>query len=146
MCIRDSVTTVAPGVLRTGSHVNAEFKGRHEAEFAWFAIGSGNPLLTTDALTAARQIVGATRGGDAQLVITLPARLMAALNGVAPDLVAAMTALGNRILPDPSPEADADMSKTGSESQSRLAPSPLTWLADEATTDNNEALRSAPAT
>src|SRR5262249_4176564 len=31
------VTTVAPGLMRTGSHVNAKFKGRHDDEFAWFA-------------------------------------------------------------------------------------------------------------
>ncbi len=32
------VTTVAPGLMRTGSHVNAMFKGQHRKEFAWFAI------------------------------------------------------------------------------------------------------------
>src|SRR5438105_121458 len=31
------VTTVAPGMMRTGSHVNARFKGKHDMEFAWFA-------------------------------------------------------------------------------------------------------------
>src|SRR5213595_1194423 len=29
------VTTVAPGMMRTGSHVNAKFKGQHNAEFSW---------------------------------------------------------------------------------------------------------------
>ena len=33
------VTTVCPGLMRTGSHINAEFKGRHEGEYAWFALG-----------------------------------------------------------------------------------------------------------
>src|SRR2546430_5858539 len=28
------VTTVAPGMMRTGSHVNARFKGKHDMEFA----------------------------------------------------------------------------------------------------------------
>jgi NAD(P)-dependent dehydrogenase (short-subunit alcohol dehydrogenase family) len=67
-----AVTTVSPGVLRTGSHVNATFKGQHEKEFAWFTLGAANPLLSTDALSAARQIVGATRHGDPSLIITLP--------------------------------------------------------------------------
>src|SRR5262252_5316738 len=31
------VTTVAPGMMRTGSHVNARFNGKHDDEFAWFA-------------------------------------------------------------------------------------------------------------
>ena len=32
------ITTVYPGLMRTGSPVNAEFKGRHREEFAWFAL------------------------------------------------------------------------------------------------------------
>jgi NAD(P)-dependent dehydrogenase (short-subunit alcohol dehydrogenase family) len=35
------VTTVAPGMMRTGSHVNAKFKGEHAAEFAWFSASAG---------------------------------------------------------------------------------------------------------
>ena len=41
------VTTVAPGLMRTGSHVNAFFKGQHRKEFAWFSISGTNPLLST---------------------------------------------------------------------------------------------------
>ncbi|MCA1638000.1 MAG: SDR family oxidoreductase, partial [Acidobacteria bacterium] len=33
------VTTVCPGLMRTGSHVNATFKGQNEKEYAWFSIG-----------------------------------------------------------------------------------------------------------
>ena len=32
------VTTVSPGLMRTGSPMNAQVKGQHEAEYAWFAI------------------------------------------------------------------------------------------------------------
>jgi NAD(P)-dependent dehydrogenase (short-subunit alcohol dehydrogenase family) len=32
------VTTVTPGLMRTGSPRNADVKGQHEAEYAWFAI------------------------------------------------------------------------------------------------------------
>ncbi len=31
------ITTVSPGLMRTGSPINASMKGQHEAEFAWFA-------------------------------------------------------------------------------------------------------------
>ncbi len=37
------VTTVCPGLMRTGSAVNALVKGRHEAEFAWFGTLSSLP-------------------------------------------------------------------------------------------------------
>ena len=32
------VTTVVPGLMRTGSPFNAWFKGRHRDEFTWFAV------------------------------------------------------------------------------------------------------------
>src|SRR5213079_3147743 len=49
------VTTVAPGMMRTGSHVNAKFKGKQDIEFAWFS-ASGAPLISMDADRAARKI------------------------------------------------------------------------------------------
>src|SRR6185503_5499356 len=55
------VTTVCPGLMRTGSAFNAGFKGRHRREFAWFAISSSLPLLTISAKRAARQIIRACR-------------------------------------------------------------------------------------
>ena len=51
------VTTVAPGLMRTGSHVNAKFKGNHDAEFAWFSASAGAPLISMDADRAARKIL-----------------------------------------------------------------------------------------
>ncbi|MFC5907973.1 SDR family NAD(P)-dependent oxidoreductase, partial [Streptacidiphilus monticola] len=44
-----SVTTVLPGLMRTGSHGAARFQGRQEAEYAWFAAAASMPLLSTDA-------------------------------------------------------------------------------------------------
>src|SRR5947209_10500262 len=51
------VTTVAPGMMRTGSHAQAEFKGRHDDEFAWFAASAGAPLISMNADRAARKIL-----------------------------------------------------------------------------------------
>src|SRR5437660_4564134 len=31
------VTTIAPGMMRTGSHVNSKFKGKHDREYAWLS-------------------------------------------------------------------------------------------------------------
>jgi len=58
------VTTVAPGMMRTGSHVNAKFKGKHDKEFAWFAASAGAPLLSMNANRAARKILAACRRGQ----------------------------------------------------------------------------------
>src|SRR3954467_7424308 len=49
------VTTVAPGLMRTGSPFNAWFKGNHREEFAWFTVSDSLPLMTIDAARAPRQ-------------------------------------------------------------------------------------------
>jgi NAD(P)-dependent dehydrogenase (short-subunit alcohol dehydrogenase family) len=57
------VTTVVPGLMRTGSYLNALFEGRQEAEYGWFAVGSALPGLSMSAERAARAIVRATALG-----------------------------------------------------------------------------------
>ncbi len=131
------VTTVCPGLMRTGSIFNAWFKGRHRAEFAWFAIAGSLPLLSIDAQRAAHRVVDATKHGDAEVVITWSAKLAVAATGLAPDLVADATAAANRWLPV-SPENGGDQTFSGWQSGSRWAPSPLTRLSERAATQNNE--------
>ena len=48
-CAKDRiyVTTVIPGLMRTGSPRNALFKGQHRAEYAWFSISDSLPFLST---------------------------------------------------------------------------------------------------
>src|SRR5919204_4977066 len=46
---RIAVTTVCPGLMRTGSHLNANFKGRHELEFALFSLIDAWPLTSINA-------------------------------------------------------------------------------------------------
>ncbi len=134
------VTTVSPGLMRTGSHMNALFKGRHEKEFTWFSVFDAFPLASTTALKAARQIVEACRYGDPSLVITIQARLAALANEIWPRLMATgMVLFNNYLLPSPAPaKEDGDRLQRGWESQSDLAPSVLTGPADQAVPDNNE--------
>ena len=59
-----SVTTVVPGLMRTGSHLNAEFGGEQEAEYRWFALGASAPYpMAIGADRAARLIVRAIKRG-----------------------------------------------------------------------------------
>src|SRR5262249_7724910 len=60
-CDNILITTVSPGLMRTGSPFNARFKGNHRREFAWFAIADSLPLLSIEGRRAARQIVDAAR-------------------------------------------------------------------------------------
>jgi NAD(P)-dependent dehydrogenase (short-subunit alcohol dehydrogenase family) len=131
------VTTVSPGLMRTGSPINATFKGRHRDEFTWFTIGDSLPLASVSARRAARAIVDASRRGDASLVIGMPARLGVVAQALTPGLVAAATAIGARLLPGAAPES-GNTPRQGWESQSRWAPSLLTRLGDRAARRNNE--------
>ena len=79
------ITTVCPGLMRTGSISNAWFKGQHREEFAWFAVAGSLPLLSIDSGRAARQMVDAVRRGDPEIVITWSAKLAVAGMAVAPD-------------------------------------------------------------
>ena len=131
------VTTVCPGLMRTGSPRNASIKGQHEAEYAWFAISDAMPGLSTSAENAARQIIEACRHGDPSLTITLPARAAIWANAMAPSLVAAATSAASRVLPGPT-GSEGDRQKPGRASESRWAPSLATTLGDKAAIQNNE--------
>ena len=131
------VTTVCPGLMRTGSTYNARFKGQHRREFAWFHISGSLPLLSIDARRAAHQIIEACRRGDAMLTLTLPARLAVFLQAVTPGFVAGVMSLANRLLPRPT-DAHPDGSFSGWQSVSSFVPSPLTTLSDRAAASNNE--------
>ena len=97
-----TVTTIAPGELRTGSHVNATFKGDTDREFAWFSISDNLPFISMDAEEAAKVIVDATKRGDAERVLTLPAAVASFAHGIAPGLTTDVLALVNRYgLPAP---------------------------------------------
>jgi NAD(P)-dependent dehydrogenase (short-subunit alcohol dehydrogenase family) len=130
------VTTVCPGLMRTGSHLNALFKGQHEQEFTWFSILDSLPISTIDARRAARKIVEACRHGDAQLVISVQAKAITLLTSLFPGLSARVLKLMNQLLPEPTGPR-GDETKTGWESQSPLAPSLLTRLSDRAAEENN---------
>jgi len=130
------VTTVCPGLMRTGGPWNAEMKGNHEAEYAWFAISDSTPGLSMSAERAARQIIEACRFGDAELVLTLPAQAAVMANAAAPSIVAALTALANRLLPQPA-GPDGNRHIKGREAKSET-PSFATALTDRAAAANNE--------
>ena len=94
-----SVTTIVPGLMRTGSPVNADFKGQAELEFAWFALSDSLPFLSMDAERAARAIVTATRRGEAERILTLPASLAVRVHGLAPGLTTDLLGVVDRLLP-----------------------------------------------
>lgn len=132
------VTTVCPGMMRTGSPFNAWFKGRHRDEFTWFAIADSIPVASIDGQKAAAQVLDAARHGDPELIITFPAKLAVVANAVVPELVAlAMSTANTVVLPAPDEEAGTE-ARSGWQSLSAWAPSRLTRLTERAATENNE--------
>ena len=100
------VTSVYPGLMRTGSHVFAHAKGNEKSETAWFSFLATNRLLAINAQHAAYQIVEACRKGKPELVISIPANLGVLAEGVAPGLVARLNAIVDRFLPKPVTKPD----------------------------------------
>lgn len=130
------VTTVCPGLMRTGSPRNAFFKGKHKEEYAWFKISDSLPILSTSAESAASQIINAARRGEAELIISLPAQLGVAFHGLFPGTTADIFSLINEFLP--APGGIGKRRAEGKESETEVTQSFLTALTDEAAKQNNQ--------
>ncbi len=124
------VTTVCPGLMRTGSHLNAYFKGKHRQEFTWFSFGATTPVVSIHARRAARKIINAIRRGDAELIITPQAKFAALAHGIAPGLTSDVLGLVNRMMP--SADGENKARHLGHESQTRITRSFLQSAGHEA--------------
>ena len=131
------VTTVYPGLMRTGSPRHALFKGRHRAEYAWFSIADALPGLSMDVERAARRIVNACHRGSPWLMLTLPARVAATVHDLFPATTIRLVALVNRLLPGPGGIGRHAM--RGRDSASPLSPSILTLANERAARRQNQA-------
>ncbi len=132
-----AVVTIIPGLMRTGSPVNAFFKGKHHAEYTWFSLADSLPLLSTSAKKAARQIVRATKKGQVELILTFPAKLLALLHGLFPTMTIKLLGITDRLLPRSGQVEGLDRS-TGRESETPLSQSFLTTLGQQAAQKYNE--------
>lgn len=135
------VTTVVPGLLRTGSHGRALFVGDQPREFAWFAAAASLPLLSMDADRAATVIVDGVLKGRANVLLTPLTHVASRVAALAPNLTAGLLGLTVRALPrDPSTGENAELNGTveGRVARSRLSErgkrilSRLTVLGDRA--------------
>lgn len=128
-----AVTTVCPGLLRTGSHLNAFFKGDNEAEFSWFAGGIAIPGSAMSAETAARHIIEACRSGRPDLTLSLKAKAAVIAQAVMPNTTARIASLVNRFMPHRNVSTER---KSGWQSRDRTARI-VTNKADAVTEDLN---------
>jgi NAD(P)-dependent dehydrogenase (short-subunit alcohol dehydrogenase family) len=133
---RIHVTTVCPGLMRTGSPRNALFKSRHRAEYAWFSISASLPLAAIGSRRAARQIVRACWLGKRQLSISPVAKVGTRMHSLFPEISIGLLGLVSRFLPKPGGIGPVQV--RGHQSQSAWSPSHLTWLNEQAAQRNNE--------
>ncbi len=132
------VTTVYPGLMRTGSPRNIDVKGKHQKEYAWFKISDSLPLLSMNADKAARKIIDSMKKGDKSLTLTLPAKFITAVQALAPELTLNSFDLINNLLPGKPKGINSGESQKGYESESKLSKSPLTEKTEKAAERNLE--------
>jgi len=103
-----------PGLMRTGSPVNAMFKGQRPQEYAWFAISDSLPLASisperapgkSSRVPLRRRRAGHHDAGEAGVLA----------RNAAPELFADAMALINQLLPGPSTR-NGDVAREGRES------------------------------
>jgi short-subunit dehydrogenase len=130
------VSTICPGLMRTGSPRQAFFKGQHQAEYTWFSLSDSLPFVSMSAEQAAREIIAACKRGDAEVVLSIPAKLAVMLHDLFPGLMTDALGLINRLLPKAGGVGGEWVQ--GKDSESLLAPSWLTALTEKAAEENNE--------
>jgi NAD(P)-dependent dehydrogenase (short-subunit alcohol dehydrogenase family) len=100
---RIRVTTVCPGLMRTGGEVHAEFTGQNKKERRWFTLAARTPILAASVRHAANKIYNAVAAGRAEITITPQAWLAARMAGLAPSTTQYLASLANQLLlPAPS--------------------------------------------
>jgi len=108
------VTTVTPGLMRTGSQIHAKFKGDHSAEYKWFDWSRKIPLASISVERAARKVLNACRRGKPNLVMPWSAYFIIAANALFPNLTARVMKVVNRSMP-PRVSKSGDEARSGAE-------------------------------
>jgi NAD(P)-dependent dehydrogenase (short-subunit alcohol dehydrogenase family) len=98
------VTTVCPGLMRTGGEAHANYTGQTRKEQRWFNLAAKTPGISASVHHAANKIYNAVAAGRAEITITPQAWLAARVAGIAPSTTQYLASLANHLLlPAPSP-------------------------------------------
>jgi NAD(P)-dependent dehydrogenase (short-subunit alcohol dehydrogenase family) len=106
------VTTVCPGLLRSGGETHAHYTGQTKKEQRWFTLAARTPLLAASVKHAAGKIYTAVAAGRAEITITPQAWLAARLAGLAPATTQYLASLANQLLPAPSSTSQLNLGFT----------------------------------
>jgi short-subunit dehydrogenase len=131
------VTTVVPGLMRTGSAPQATFAGQPKKEYAMFAPSDALPFTSVSVERAARDILDACEAGEVERVISWQARAAIAAYAFVPRLVISFLASFTRLLPNAGGSTEH---RFGYESETPFTESPIDGLAHRASNTQNEML------
>jgi NAD(P)-dependent dehydrogenase (short-subunit alcohol dehydrogenase family) len=131
------VTTVVPGLMRTGSVDNALFKGQRAKELTLFSVASSLPGLTLSSERAAKKIVRACEQGTRFVTLGAPFKLLRELAAIFPSTTTAALSQIARMLPDGHPLQRGQVARPGRDF-ARAKPPLLTRANDAAAVRNNE--------
>ena len=115
------VTTAYPTVMRTGSPIQAVFKGDHEKEYAWFAAGDNLPGLSMSADKAAKKILNAVADGQTEIVLSLPAKARMFFGAIFPESMHAIMKMAAAAMP----AGESRKRKTGAQAEQEIGSSPV---------------------
>ena len=93
------VLTVVPGLMRTGSYLNAKFGGKAKDEFTWFGLLGNLPGLSTSASSAAHDVISALEKKQYNCTISLPAKLLVGAETFLPNTTRTIMSYINAVLP-----------------------------------------------
>jgi NAD(P)-dependent dehydrogenase (short-subunit alcohol dehydrogenase family) len=120
-----TVTTIVPGLMRTGSYLNAYFSGDDEgraAAYRLFAPMSSLPFLTGSAEGAARAFVRAIRRGAGEYTYPAQYGIVSRLHGLAPATTSRAMSVADRLLPA---TGDGTETEPGMTIDDRVQPGPV---------------------
>ena len=119
------VTTVCPGLMRTGGEEHAHFTGEIEKEEQWFKLAAKTPGIAANVNHAANRIFSAVNAGRAEITITPQAWLAARFHGLAPETSQYLASLANKyLLPAPLGTVTSSVSHSSFEPKPFADPSP----------------------
>lgn len=136
-----TATTLVPGLMRTGSHGQAQFFGDASKQYAWFGPAASLPLLSMDAEKAAAKMVDAVLRGKRVALVSLLSHAASRAHGLAPNLIVRLNQALSLVLP----KGDSSETVDGIDARNDLKPdglvSKLTTLGDRAAARFNEGRR-----
>ncbi len=104
-----TVTTAYPLPMRTGSAIQAVFKGDHEKEFLWFESIDNLPLLSMSADKAAKIILDGVSDGKTEVLLAPIAKVRNIMAALLPETFNRLMAFVAARLP----QGDSKIRKTG---------------------------------